>query len=134
MKTRSLLLLLAFTIMLPQATDCQVRNLIKNKVNRAINAGAKTGDKEVNKEIDTAAQKGVLDMKEKMQNKTEQNRQNQTEQTGQGGVIMGWESYDKNGKLSAKSEVKEVNNNFDHLVSVKGYSLRQVNFNQGEKK
>jgi hypothetical protein len=52
----------------------------------------------------------------------------------EGGVIMGFESYDSDGKLSAKSEVKEVNKDYPHSVSVKGYSLRQMNFNQNQKK
>ncbi len=50
------------------------------------------------------------------------------------GVIMAWESYDKDNKMIAKSEVKEINNNFSHSISVKGYTLRQMNPNQYRKK
>jgi hypothetical protein len=50
------------------------------------------------------------------------------------GVVMAWESYDKNNKMTAKSEVKEVNNDFKYSMTAKGYSLRQINFNQNQKK
>jgi hypothetical protein len=43
------------------------------------------------------------------------------------GFIMAWESYDKKGNLVAKSETKEINKNYKHSVSVKGYTLRQIN-------
>jgi hypothetical protein len=46
------------------------------------------------------------------------------------GIILAWESYDENGKLSAKSETKEINTNFNHAISTKGYPLRQMNLNQ----
>lgn len=49
------------------------------------------------------------------------------------GMIMAWESYDKNNKLTGKSEVKEINNNFSHSMSVKGYSLRQMDMNKQKK-
>lgn len=51
-------------------------------------------------------------------------------QAFEGGIIMGYEYYDEAGKLSTKSEVIEVYKNYDHSVSVKGYSLRQMNFSQ----
>ena len=50
------------------------------------------------------------------------------------GMVISWESYDKNDKLTGKSEVKEINNNHPHSMSVKGYSLRQMEFNQNQKK
>ena len=50
------------------------------------------------------------------------------------GMVIAWESYDKNDKLTGKSEVKEINNNYPHSMSVKGYSLRQMDVNQGQKK
>jgi hypothetical protein len=46
------------------------------------------------------------------------------------GVILAWESYDKNNELTAKSEVKEINNDFSHTMSIEGYTLRQMNLNQ----
>ncbi|MEI7525068.1 MAG: DUF4412 domain-containing protein [Mariniphaga sp.] len=49
----------------------------------------------------------------------------------EGGIILGNEAYDGNGKLTMKSEAKEINPNFSHSISVKGYALRQMNFNQG---
>jgi hypothetical protein len=52
----------------------------------------------------------------------------------QEGLVMAWESYDKDNKMTAKSEVKEINNDFKYSMSVKGYSLRQMNFNQDQKK
>lgn len=48
----------------------------------------------------------------------------------EGMVTMAWESYDDKNTLIAKSEVKEINNNFPYSMSPKGYSLRQVNLNQ----
>jgi hypothetical protein len=47
-----------------------------------------------------------------------------------GMVAMAWESYDDKNTLVAKSEVKEINNNFPYSMSPKGYNLRQVNLNQ----
>ena len=49
------------------------------------------------------------------------------------GVILAWESYDKNNELTAKSEVKEINNDFSKTMSIEGYTLRQMNFNQKKK-
>jgi len=43
------------------------------------------------------------------------------------GIILASESYDDKGKLTAKSETKEINENFPHDISVKGYTLRQMN-------
>lgn len=50
------------------------------------------------------------------------------------GVLLANETYDDKGKLTMKSETKEINPNFPHSVSVKGYSLRQMNMGQKEKK
>ena len=49
------------------------------------------------------------------------------------GVILASESYDKKGKLTMKSETKEINESYPHSISVKGYSLRQINMGQGKK-
>lgn len=49
------------------------------------------------------------------------------------GIILAWESYDKDNKLTAKSEVKEINNDFSHTMSIEGYTLRQMNLNQKKK-
>ena len=48
------------------------------------------------------------------------------------GIILASESYDDKGKLSAKSETKEINENFPQTISVKGYTLRQMNMRQGK--
>ena len=50
----------------------------------------------------------------------------------EGGIILGSEIYDQKGNLTMKSEAKEINPNFTHSISVKGYTLRQMNFNQGK--
>jgi hypothetical protein len=50
------------------------------------------------------------------------------------GVILANEAYDDKGKLTMKSETKEINPSFNHSISVKGYSLRQMNLNQAPKK
>jgi hypothetical protein len=54
----------------------------------------------------------------------------------EGMVVLAYELYDKDGKMSAKSETKEINKNYSHSMSAKGYNLRQMNFNQmqGQKK
>jgi hypothetical protein len=48
------------------------------------------------------------------------------------GIILASESYDDKGKLTAKSETKEINENFPHAITVKGYTLRQMNMGQGK--
>jgi hypothetical protein len=50
------------------------------------------------------------------------------------GIILANEAYDDKGKLTMKSETKEINPNFSHSIAVKGYSLRQMNLNQAPKK
>jgi hypothetical protein len=52
----------------------------------------------------------------------------------EGGLIMGNETYDENGKLKMKSETKEINQNFPHTITVKGYSLMQMSQTQGQQK
>ena len=48
------------------------------------------------------------------------------------GIILATEAYDENGKLTMKSETKEINSNYPHSISVKGYALRQMNLNLGQ--
>jgi hypothetical protein len=50
------------------------------------------------------------------------------------GIILANETYDDKGKLTMKSETKEINPTFPHSVSVQGYTLRQMNMGQGQKK
>jgi hypothetical protein len=50
------------------------------------------------------------------------------------GIILANEAYDEKGKITMKSETKEINPNFPHSISIKGYTLRQMNMGQGEKK
>lgn len=45
------------------------------------------------------------------------------------GIILATEAYDENGKLTMKSETKEINPNYNHSISTKGYTLRQLNLN-----
>ena len=57
----------------------------------------------------------------------------------EGMVNMAWEAYDDKGKLVSKSEVKEINTNYPHSMSVAGTTFRQVDFarmaaNQNKKK
>jgi len=49
------------------------------------------------------------------------------------GIILANEAYDEKGKLTLKSETKEINPNFPHSISVTGYTLRQINMGQGKK-
>lgn len=50
------------------------------------------------------------------------------------GIILANEAYDDKGKLVSKSDTKEINENFPHSISVKGYTLRQMNLGQKDKK
>ena len=57
----------------------------------------------------------------------------------EGMVSMASETYDSKDKLTSKSEVKEINNNYPHLMSVAGTTFRQVDFarmsgNQNQRK
>ena len=52
----------------------------------------------------------------------------------EGGVILGMEGYDEKGTLTMKSETKEINPNFNHAITVKGFPLTQMNFNQGQQR
>ena len=51
----------------------------------------------------------------------------------EGGIILASEAYDQKGKLTMKSEAKEINPDFSHTITIKGYTLRQMNFNQGQR-
>jgi len=82
MKTRALFLVFALVLILPASSNGQVGNLLKNKLNRAINAGVKTADKETNKEIDTAVEKGVLNARDKADQRVEENKQNNAVESG----------------------------------------------------
>jgi hypothetical protein len=50
------------------------------------------------------------------------------------GILLANEAYDDKGKLTTKSETKEINENFPYSISVKGYTLRQMNMGQKDKK
>ena len=52
----------------------------------------------------------------------------------EGGIILANEAYDADGKLTMKSETKEINPNYSHSITVKGYTLRQMNINQNQPK
>ena len=49
------------------------------------------------------------------------------------GIILANEAYDDKGKLTMKSETQEINENYPHSISVKGYSLRQMNMGKDKK-
>ncbi len=50
----------------------------------------------------------------------------------EGGVILGMDGYDEKGNLTMKMEAKEINPSFSHSITVKGITLRQMNFNMGQ--
>jgi hypothetical protein len=52
----------------------------------------------------------------------------------EGGIVLASETYDEKGKLTIKAETIEINPNFNHSITVKGYSLRQINLSQGHPK
>jgi hypothetical protein len=76
MKTRTLFLLLAFVFVLPAASDAQVGNLLRNKLNKVVNAGAKTANKEIDNKIDTAVQKEADKARVKADARVDANMQN----------------------------------------------------------
>jgi hypothetical protein len=51
-----------------------------------------------------------------------------------GGMIMAFETYDENNKLTAKSEVTEINKSYPYSVSTVGYGFIKMNFNQMQNK
>ena len=79
MKTRALVLFVAFTLIIPATLNGQVGNLLKNKLNKVVNAGAKTANKEISKEIDTAVQAGVTNASDKAAERVESNAQNNSD-------------------------------------------------------
>jgi hypothetical protein len=48
----------------------------------------------------------------------------------EGAAVLAMESYNEKNELQMKSETKEIDMNYPHTISVEGYSLRQMNFNQ----
>ena len=51
----------------------------------------------------------------------------------EGGIVLAMEAYDENGKLTMKSETREISPNFNHLISLKGITLTQMNLNQRQR-
>jgi hypothetical protein len=49
------------------------------------------------------------------------------------GIILANEAYDDKGKMTLKSETKEINENFPKSISIKGYTLRQINIGNDKK-
>jgi len=49
------------------------------------------------------------------------------------GIILASEANDEKGNLAMKAETKEINENYPHTISTKGYTLRQVKTAQGAK-
>jgi hypothetical protein len=49
------------------------------------------------------------------------------------GIILANEAFDEKGNPTMKSETKEINENFPHSISVKGYSLRQMKSKENKK-
>ena len=74
MKTKGLLLLFAFALLLPTASTAQVGGLLKNKMGKVVSAGIKTVDKEIDAEIDTAVNKEAEKARERGEARTEQNK------------------------------------------------------------
>jgi len=51
----------------------------------------------------------------------------------EGGIVLAMEAYDENGKLTMKSETREISPNFNHSISLKGVTLTQMNLNQRQR-
>jgi hypothetical protein len=119
MKTRTLFLLLAFVIMLPDTSNGQVRNLLKNKLNKVVNAGSKTANKEVDNKIDTAVQKGADNSKAKAVEGVENNKKDDG-QTSQGG---GNTSADQGGQGQSGAGFSKLYGNKIDLKYKENYSF-----------
>ncbi|HCU20514.1 MAG: hypothetical protein A2X05_05355 [Bacteroidetes bacterium GWE2_41_25] len=89
MRTRGLLLLFVFSLLLPVNSTAQVGSLLKNKMNKVVNAGVKTVDKEVDAEIDTAVNKEAEKAKTKADARTEKNKQAENQPSSEGGQAGG---------------------------------------------
>jgi hypothetical protein len=48
----------------------------------------------------------------------------------EGMTALAWESYDEKNVLIAKSETIEINKDFPHTMTTKGFSFRQMDFNK----
>ena len=86
MKTRGLLLLFIFALIIPAASTAQVGSLLRNKMNKVVNAGVKTVDKEIDAEIDTAVTKETEKAIEKGETRAEQNKQAENQPSGDAGA------------------------------------------------
>jgi len=84
MKTRFIIAASLIMAVLPQVSDGQVGNLLKNKAAKVINAGAKTLGKEIDKEIDTLAQKKAEETRQKAWENAEQSQAETNEETAGG--------------------------------------------------
>jgi len=51
----------------------------------------------------------------------------------EGGIVLAMEAYDENGKLTMKSETREISPDFNHSISLKGIALTQMNLNQRQR-
>ena len=74
MKTREIILLIVFSLIIPATASAQVGGLLKNKMNKVVNAGVKTLDKEVDNQIDTAVNKEADKARAKADQRAEQKR------------------------------------------------------------
>ncbi len=50
------------------------------------------------------------------------------------GIILASEGYDEKGNLLNKAETIEINQNYPHTITAKGYTLRQINLDQASGK
>jgi len=117
MKTKAILFLLAFLIIVPSSSNGQVGGLLKNKLNKVVKAGTKTADKEIDNQIDTAVQRKADSAKEKAAERTENNKKNNgqpaqggdTETSGQGNANNGGQAI---GKLFGNKIDLKYNENY----------------------
>lgn len=80
MKTRTILLMLISMLLTVGTADAQVTKYLKKKSKKATKTAAKTADKEVDKEIDKRVTKGVLNLKNKLINSLEGEKQDSLQQ------------------------------------------------------
>ncbi len=121
MKTRAIILSVILALIIPSYSYCQVGNILKNRINKAIN-------KKVEEKIDTAVNKRVEEAAKTQETSTQQKENETTETREQGSINIGGlvgkkvtsrynESYSFNNRMYMVTEIHDgkdvVNMDYD---------------------
>lgn len=122
MKTFRLILTISLIFIIPSLSSAQVGNLLRNKVSRVVESGTKAIDKQINKEIDTAAQKGAENLRDKAYENAEKNRSEaEQEDAGQPEARQGSKGINIGGLMGGKVSLK-----YDESYSFTGRMFMQM--------